>query len=71
MQALPISLKAKLALERCQSVVQRTMHIFGCSTQFLSSFMMSLHEVHLMPSEVVIKAGDIARKLSFVEAGNL
>jgi hypothetical protein len=48
------------------------MQIFNnCSDQFLSRFMTKLTEISLMPEESVLKKGEIARDLSFVQEGAL
>lgn len=48
------------------------MHLFkGCSEKFIGLLMMALKEVQLMPNEVVVKHGDMARHLSFVSEGTV
>ena len=71
-QMIPTSVRARIAEHRCRSLVQRNMHLFkGCSDKFTGLLMMALTEVQLMPNEVVVKHGDMARHLSFVSEGTV
>lgn len=70
LQTIPSSIRARIADHRCRSLIQRNSHLFkGTSEKFLSVFMIALQEVQLMPKEVVVKHGDMARHLSFVTEG--
>lgn len=66
------SLRARIAKHRCQSLIERNMHVFsGCSELFIGRLMMALQEVQLMPKELILKHGDMARHLSAVSLGTL
>jgi hypothetical protein len=72
MQVLPTSLQESVASQQYKRAVHRNMHIFNeCSEQFLKRFMTMLTEICLMPGESVLKTGEIARDLSFVQEGAL
>lgn len=72
MQSLPRSLQARIAQVQCDSTIRRNMHLFNnCNQQFLQRFMMTLTEVSLMPEELIIKHGDMARELCFAVKGTL
>eukprot|EP00892_Ulva_mutabilis_P004198 jgi/Ulvmu1/214/UM001_0218.1 len=72
LHSLPRSLQARVAQVQCDSTIQRNMHLFNkCNQQFLQRFMMTLNEVSLMPEELIIKHGDMARALCFAVKGTL
>eukprot|EP00892_Ulva_mutabilis_P004253 jgi/Ulvmu1/219/UM001_0223.1 len=72
LRGLPQSLQARVAQAECRSTINRNMHLFSaCNEQFLQRLMMSLVEVSLMPEEVVINPGDMARELFFAVTGTL
>ena len=72
MQTLPVSVRTRVAEAYNTFTVQRNAHLFaGCNDQFLSRLMLSLGEIFLMPGELVLKHGDIARELTFVKKGVL
>lgn len=72
LQSLPRSLQARVAQVEFQGTINRNMHLFNnCNLQFLQRFMTTLTEVSLMPDELVIKHGDMARELSFAVKGTL
>lgn len=69
-QAIPLSVRARIAEVQCKSTVQRNPQLFaGCNEQFLSRVMLNLVEVFFLPGETVLKHGDIARELSFAKRG--
>lgn len=61
-----------MAQATCEGTIKRNMHLFNtCNEQFLKALMMALVEVSLMPAELVIKQGDLARQLCFAVKGTL
>lgn len=70
MQAIPLSVRARIAEVQCNGTVQRNPQLFaGCNEQFLSYFMLNLVEVFFLPGETVLKHGEIARELNFAKRG--
>lgn len=60
----------RIAEVECRPTVMRNSDLFGgCNDQFLSRFMLHLTEVFLMPGELVLQNGGMARELSFVKKG--
>lgn len=65
-------MRTRIAEAYNTTTVQRNAHLFAaCNDQFLSRLMLSLGETFLMPGELVLKRGDIARELTFVKKGVL
>lgn len=72
MQRLSQSLRNRVAELEALPTITRNRHLFGnCDKPFLGSLMLALSEVHLMPGELVLKCGDMARELSFALKGTL
>ncbi|GMH42770.1 hypothetical protein BSKO_10689 [Bryopsis sp. KO-2023] len=70
LRALPSSLRIQVASHQYSSIIRRNEFLFkGCNAQFLKEVMIRLREVYLMPGEVTIREGEMARELIFVLKG--
>ncbi|KAK9811376.1 hypothetical protein WJX72_002779 [[Myrmecia] bisecta] len=70
LRALPETLRMKIASHQYNYVIERNSLLFkGCNLQFLNQLMIKLRETYLMPGEVMIREGDMARELGFVAQG--
>ncbi len=57
----------KVASHQYSYIIERNSHLFrGCNPQFLNSLMLKLREHYLMPGEVMVREGDMAREVGFV-----
>ncbi|KAK9850461.1 hypothetical protein WJX84_001935, partial [Apatococcus fuscideae] len=67
LRLLPESLRVKVASHQYSYIIERNNHLFrGCNPQFLNSLMLKLREHYLMPGEVMVREGDMAREVGFV-----
>lgn len=57
----------QVASHQYSYVIERNSTLFkGCNLQFLNQLLIKLRETYLMPGEVMVREGDMARELGFV-----
>lgn len=67
---LPDSLKRKVAQNQYSKVIQLNISTFrSCNALFLEQLLTKMREMYLMPKELLIRSGDMARELAFVLDG--
>ncbi|GLT28771.1 hypothetical protein SLA2020_036790 [Shorea laevis] len=71
LQALPISIRAKISQTLYMPYIEKVSLFKGCSTEFISQIVIRVHEEFFLPGEVIMEQGNVVDQLYFVCDGVL